>query len=209
LLNKFCRIDVLADPEGGNYATPLIRELSGLPYPSDPVYQEAGIKVLHVPDVDIHTSCTTLVSCLEVIKGWMDQHPQSIPIPIMMELKTAEQRYVDAGGHAQIIAWDDAELLQGLDDEIRSVFEPEQLITPDDIRRGNKTLEESVLLYGWPDLDSARGRIFFLMDNGPDHVARYKYIEDRPNLEGRVLFTNAAVGDADCAFQKVDLEQVA
>lgn len=132
----------------------------------------------------------------------MDSHPDSVPIPIMMEFKTADERLEAAGG-AKVIPWDDETLLKGLDEEIRSVFGPDQLLTPDDVRRGNLTLEESVLQYGWPDLDSARGRIFFLMDNGPDHEVRYAYNKGRPNLEGRVLFTNAAPGDSDCAFQKV------
>lgn len=117
-----------------------------------------------------------------------------------MEFKTADR---DLG--AAVIEWDDQELLANLDDEIRSVFEPGQLITPDDVRRGNLTLEQSILQYGWPDLGSARGRIFFLMDNGPDHDVRYAYNEGRPNLEGRVLFTNSAPGNSDCAFQKVHI----
>jgi hypothetical protein len=196
-------IDVLADPEGSNYAKPLIRKRSKLPYDKDPVWQDSGIKVLHVPDADIHSVCKTLISCLQIIKGWMDEHPDAVPIPIMMELKTAEQKHADKGG-AKVIPWDRVELLDGLDEEIRSVFGPEQLLTPDDVRRfKNETLNDSILKYGWPDLDSARGRIFFLMDNGPTHIARTTYKTDRPNLEGRVLFTNANPGDTDCAFQKV------
>jgi hypothetical protein len=196
------RIDVLADPEGGNYAAPLIRKLSNLSYPADPVWQKPGTKVLHVPDADIHAVCNTLVSCLQVIKKWLDAHPDSVPIPIMMEFKTADARTEAAGG-ARVIRWDNETLLAGLDAEIRSVFPPQQLITPDDLRRNGSTLEESVLSHGWPNLDSARGRIFFLMDNGPEHEVRYKYKEGRPNLEGRVLFTNSAPGQTDCAFQKV------
>jgi hypothetical protein len=195
-------IDVLADPAGGNYAKPLIRTLSGLPQDDDPAWQQPGVKVLHIPDTDVHTVCKTLVACLGIIKGWMDENPRSVPLPIMMEFKTASTATAVLGG-AKVIEWDDAELLDGLDGEIRSVFGPEQLLTPDDIRRGNLTLEQSVLEHGWPDLESARGRIFFLMDNGPDHPVRFKYNEGRPNLEGRVLFTNAAPGDSDCAFQKV------
>jgi hypothetical protein len=193
---------VLADPEGGNYAEPLVRKLAGLPYPADPALREPGVKVLHVPDFDIHSVCNTLVSCLEIIKAWLDAHPDSVPVPIMMELKTADAKGEAAGG-ARVIRWDDADLLNGLDAEIRSVFSPRQLITPDDLRRNGSSLEASVLEHGWPNLDSARGRIMFLMDNGPEHEARYKYIEGRPNLEGRVLFTNSAPGQSDCAFQKV------
>lgn len=197
-------IDVLADPEGGNYAKPLVRKESKLQYDHDPVWDEPGVKVLHVPDADIHTLCKSLVGCLEIIKGWLDAHPESVPIPIMMELKTAEKRLQDKGG-AKVIPWDTVELMDGLDAEIRSVFGPDQLITPDHVRLGNGTLEDSILRFGWPDLESARGRIFFLMDNGPRHIARDTYKQGRPSLQGRVLFTNASPGDADCAFQKASL----
>lgn len=197
-------MDVLADPDGGLYAKPLIRQFSGLPYPDDPAYNQSGAKVMHIPDLDIHTVCTTFVSCLKVIKTWMDANPKAVPIPIMTEFKTADARGAALGG-AKIVEWNDAKLLDSIDAEIRSVFGPKQLITPDDIRRNGHSLEESVLKFGWPNLDSARGRIFFLMDNGPVDKVRDKYIEGKENLEGRVLFTNAAPGDKDCAFQKVCL----
>lgn len=138
------------------------------------------------------------MSCLRIIEAWMDAHPDAVPISVMTELKTAEGR-----GGARRIAWDNAALLDGLDAEIRSVFPARRLITPDDVRRAGMSLEESVLEHGWPDLESARGRIFFLMDNGPDGPTRRAYRKGSENLEGRVLFTNAAPGDADCAFQKV------
>ncbi|RFU75727.1 acid phosphatase [Trichoderma arundinaceum] len=190
-------LDLLADPDGGMYSEPLIRKFAGLGVPDDPALKKKGTKVLHIPDVDYHASCSTLVSCLRVIKRWMDAHPESVPLPIMMEFKTAEKLGERLGG-AKVIAWD-TELLDVVDDEIRSVFPRSQLITPDDIRRDGLTLEESILRHGWPDLDSARGRIFFLMDNGPVHDVRDAYIEGRPNLEGRVLFTNSAAGQGDYA----------
>lgn len=195
-------IDVLADPQGGNYAKPLVRKKAGLQYDDDPVWRQPGTKVLHIPDVDIHSVCKTLVACLKVIKTWMDAHPKAVPIPIMMEFKTADNKTEKLGG-AKYIPWNDAALLATVDAEIRSVFGPEQLITPDDITRPDETLESSVVKYGWPDLESARGRIFFLMDNGPISEVRDVYKAGKPNLEGRVLFTNAKPGDSDCAFQKV------
>ncbi|KAF4119372.1 hypothetical protein GMORB2_4891 [Geosmithia morbida] len=176
-------IDVLADPKGGNYAEPLVRSMSGLPYPTDPAWKEPGVKVLHVPGADVHTQCVTLISCLGIIKSWMDAHPLAVPIPIMMELKVA-----DAELGSRPYAWDrdGGALLDELDDEIRSVFGEDQLLTPDSLRQTGRTLEQSVLERGWPDLDSARGRIFFLMDNGPDHVYRHAYKKGRPSLQGRL-----------------------
>ncbi|KAH6606935.1 acid phosphatase [Trichoderma cornu-damae] len=177
-------LDLLADPDGGMYGEPLIRRFAGLGVPDDPALKKKGTKVLHIPDVDYHTSCSTLVSCLRVIKKWMDAHPDSVPLPMMMEFKTAE-RLAERLGGAKVVPWD-AGLLATVDSEIRSVFPTSQLITPDDVRRDGLTLEESILKHGWPDLDSARGRIFFLMDNGPVSDVRDAYVEGRPNLEGRL-----------------------
>ncbi|KAM0331273.1 hypothetical protein ACHAQA_002943 [Verticillium albo-atrum] len=196
-------LDLFADPDGGHYATPLIQTLAGLNYSGDQAWQEPGIKVFHVADADVHTTCVTLKGCLSVVKGWSDAHPEHVPLAFMIEFKTAEKALVPLGGAAPI-PWDDEELLAGLDEEIRSVFPDERLIVPDDLRRGNLTLEASVLQHGWPDLESARGRVFFLMDNGPVHAVRTAYTAGRPSLEGRVLFTNAAEGDADCAFRKLN-----
>ena len=55
--------------------------------------------------------------------------------------------------------------MAALDAEFGSVFAEDEMITSDYIRRSNLTLEESVLTYGWPDLESARGRVMFLMDS--------------------------------------------
>ncbi|OAA53739.1 PLC-like phosphodiesterase, TIM beta/alpha-barrel domain protein [Cordyceps fumosorosea ARSEF 2679] len=197
-------LDILADPDGGNYAKPLIRRLVGLPFPDDPTFTTNSTKVLHVPDLDVGSVCASVVQCLRIVKRWLDAHPRAVPIPILLELKTAESIGGLIGG-AKVIAWNDTALLDFLDAEIRSVFPHEQLILPDDLRREDnpsETLEGAVLRRGWPDLDSARGRAFFLMDNGPVHPVRSAYIAGRPNLEGRMIFTNAAPGDPDCAFQK-------
>ncbi|KAH7144583.1 acid phosphatase [Dactylonectria estremocensis] len=194
-------IDVFADPEGGHYAMPWIRQNDSTEPIAD--LDGVGIKVLHMADLDYHATCHTLKGCLKVVKAWSDAHPKHVPIPFMIEFKTSESSMVSLGG-ASLIPWNNATLLKGLDDEIRSVFKDDRLIVPDDIRRGKLTLEESVLKYGWPNLESVRGRVLFFMDNGPVNVVRDAYIEDRPNLEGRVLFTNSAPGNPDCAFQKLN-----
>ncbi|TQW04319.1 hypothetical protein V2A60_007133 [Cordyceps javanica] len=195
-------LDILADPDGGNYAKPLIRRLVGMPFPADPTFATNSTKVLHVPDLDVGGVCASVVQCLGIVKRWLDDHPRAVPVPVLLELKTAEAVGRMIGG-ARVVPWNDTALLDWLDDEIRSVFPREQMILPDDLRRDDlPTLEAAVLQRGWPDLDAARGRVFFVMDNGPVHPVRTAYIQGRPNLEGRVIFTNAAPGDADCAFQK-------
>jgi hypothetical protein len=84
-----------------------------------------------------------------------------------------------------------------LDAEIRSVFPPEEVITPDDVRGHYDTLNEAVLAGNWPTLASARGKVIFLMDQkavGP------VYLEGHPSLRGRLIFTNSGPGLPDAAF---------
>ncbi|KAI0602917.1 hypothetical protein F4775DRAFT_587450 [Biscogniauxia sp. FL1348] len=194
-------LDIFADPEGGRYAKPLVAERSGTALPPQDVMNKPGVKILHVADADVWPSCYTLVECLTVVKKWSDAHPLHVPFPFMIEFKTAE---TGTGGGVAPIPWDNATLLDALDAEIRSVLPPSQLITADDVRRPGLTLEQSVLRHGWPDLDSARGRFLFLMDNGPGAIRDAYTAGGRASLEGRVIFTNSAPGLADCAFQKLN-----
>lgn len=201
-------LDIWADPDGGNYAHPVVRRLSNLPYPPGDLMNQPGTKVLHVADKDVGTTCYTLVSCLTVLRTWSRAHPHHVPIPIMLEFKTTRAHLGYLGGTAPV-SWNDTALLDALDAELRAVFAPHELLTPDDLRRGGDdglTLEESVLSRGWPDLDSARGRFFFVMDDGPQALGavRNASVEGRPSLEGRVVFTQSAPGQPDCAFQKLN-----
>lgn len=136
-----------------------------------------------------------------MIKGWSAKSPKHVPIANMIEFKTAGDDMAYLGG-ATPIKWNTSELMASLDAEFRSVFSTKELITPDDLRRDNLTLEQSVLKYGWPELESARGRVLFLMDNtGEVHDT---YVKDRPSAEGRVIFPNSSPGNPDCAFQKLN-----
>jgi len=192
-------LDLYGDPNGGLYAEPLIRRRLGLgPLPA-PAWRRPGIKVLHIADLDYHTSCVRLVSCLRRVRRWSRANPDHVPILIQLELKRSDPRAVEQGG-VVAPAWDLA-ALEALDAEIRSVFTEREMITPDDVRRPGLTLEQSVRRFGWPTLGDARGQVAFLFDNdpGPSSTA---YTTGRPNLEGRVVFTNSRPGSPDAAFIK-------
>jgi len=85
-----------------------------------------------------------------------------------------------------------------IDSDIRSVFTPADLITPDDVRAGDTTLEDAVLTHGWPTLAQSRGKTLFLMDNTGSY--RDSYLAGHPSLQGRILFTNSTPGQPDAAF---------
>ncbi|MGH3146122.1 MAG: phosphatidylinositol-specific phospholipase C1-like protein [Rubrobacter sp.] len=191
-------LDLFPDPEGGLYEEPLVRKRLGLGPLPDPAWQEPGVKVLHIADLDYETTCVRLVSCLGKVESWSSANPRHVPILIMLELKQSDPRAVAQGG---VVAppWD-ATQLDALDAEIRSVFDERDVITPDDVRRPPLTLEQTVRRYGWPRLEKSRGKVAFLLDNeGPLNDL---YAAGRPNLEGRVIFTNSTPGKPDAAFLK-------
>ena len=84
-----------------------------------------------------------------------------------------------------------------LDAEIRSVFKPGEMITPDEVRGNALTLNAAILTKGWPTLAQSRGKVIFLLDQ--KHAGPV-YAEGHPSLKGRAIFTNAEPGKADAAF---------
>ncbi|MEU7614474.1 phosphatidylinositol-specific phospholipase C1-like protein [Micromonospora sp. NPDC049204] len=195
-------LDLLPDPEGGLYRHPLPRKRAGLGPIDDPAMAKPGMKVLHVADQDYGTSCRTLVSCLEQVRTWSAANPSHVPIILQLELKQTDKRWEALGG-AVSPAWSPT-LLDAVDDEIRSVFPEDQLITADDLRRPGRTLEASVLRYGWPKLDWARGKVLFFFDNGGPGGIRNMYTQGRPSLEGRAVFTQGPPGSPDAAVTMVN-----
>jgi hypothetical protein len=193
-------LDVFDDPDGKLYANHPVRTLfeedaaSGIAELDEP-----GLKVLHVQDIDYETTCYTFVSCLREIKAWSDSHPGHLPITVLVEAK--DDTIPDPINLGFVVPLEfGVEALNRIDAEIRSVFPPEQLIVPDDVRGNFATLEAAVLTQGWPRLADARGRIMFALDNTDD--TRDNYIAGHTSLAGRVLFTDSPVGTPEAAFMK-------
>lgn len=190
-------LDLFPDPDGGAYAHPLVRRLAGGPRLEG--MDAPGIKVLHVADLDYATTCATLQLCLTEVREFSRANPEHAPIPILLELKSTDDRLEAAGG-ARSVPWDRTQL-DVLDAEIRAVFGEDDMITPDDVRGDAGTLESAVLDAGWPTLADARGQVMFLLDNDPGAI-RDAYRAGRENLEGAAVFTNSRPGQSDAAFVK-------
>jgi hypothetical protein len=168
--------------------------------------EKPGFKVMHVLDVDQRSSCHTFIACLKTIRGWSQQHPQHLPIFILVETKQSRPGTPPSpmGPEPFTSATFDA-----LDAEIRSVFSSREMITPDQVRGNYETLLEAVQLGGrgdiaygkkaggWPTLAEARGKVIFLMDQRPVEAV---YTQGHPSLRGRPIFTNAVPGAPDAAF---------
>jgi len=82
----------------------------------------------------------------------------------------------------------DAKAMDSIDAEIRSVFRPAELITPDDVRGQHATVREGALAGGFPKLKAARGRFLFAMDENKAKAELYR--GPRKSLEGRAMFVN-------------------
>ena len=193
-------LDVYADPQGGTYKNHQINQLLGKPVNTEiRDLARPGLKVMHVQEVDFKTQCYTFVGCLRQIKRWSDLHPRHLPISILVEAK--DDPIVDPVNLGFVIPPPfDAAALDAVDTEIRSVFPPSGVITPDDVRKGAPTLEQAVLTgTAWPTVGESRGKVMFMLDN---EGRRDLYLQGHPSLAGRVLFTPSSPGQADAAFIK-------
>ena len=194
-------IDIFADSKGGRFAHPaIVRQVAAAGLPADLDFdpqhemEKPGFKVMHMQDLDERSTCHTFVACLTAVRTWSKQHPQHLPIFILVETKEGPMRELPNAVETEPFT---SAVFDAMDAEIRSVFKADEMITPDEVRGGAATLNEAVRAGGWPTLEKARGRVIFLMDQ--QHVGPV-YREGHPSLRGRVLFTNADPGAADAAF---------
>jgi hypothetical protein len=194
-------LDIFADSQGGRFAHPAGPRMAAEanlppdpPFDPDGVMMQAGFKVMHVQDIDYRSVCQPFAACLREVRAWSHAHPQAIPIFILVETKQSSKEGPMDLTPAEPFT---PAVFDALDAEIRSVFSPSEMITPDDVRGHYETLNQAVLAGHWPTLKRTRGKVVFLMDQrsvGPI------YLEGHPSLRGRVLFTNALPGEPDAAF---------
>jgi hypothetical protein len=194
-------LDIYADSEGGRYAHPKGPDaVAEAALPDDPPFDPSGLmskpgfKVMHVQDIDYRSTCQQLIACLKIVRAWSRAYPMHIPVFILLETKQTD---LPPQYNARSPEKFTASTFDALDAEIRSVFAPHEMITPDQVRGKYPTLETAVLHGNWPTLAHARGKVIFLMDQRPVGPT---YLEGHPGLKGRVIFTNAEPGQPDCAF---------
>ncbi|MFN8644202.1 MAG: phosphatidylinositol-specific phospholipase C1-like protein [Candidatus Binatia bacterium] len=194
-------LDVFADPEGGLYAKPVgLGLVTGNPDARIPELEVPGFKVLHVQDIDYESTCRTFVDCLRQVRAWSEAHPRHAPMMVLVEAK--DDVLPDIGLNFVVPIPIGAAEVDAIDGEIRSVFPPEQLITPDEVRGSHATLREAIEQDGWPTLGAARGRVLFCLDN--EGAARAAYLEGHPSLRGRVMFATARPPADEAAFVKLN-----
>ena len=108
--------DIAYDPKGGLFANPAGAAMSDEML--DPGYvalmSKPGFKVIHVLDVDYHSSCPALIACLRQIAAWSQRHPAHVPLVIA--LRTNDER-TPMPGAAQPLRFD-APAVEAQDAEI-------------------------------------------------------------------------------------------
>jgi hypothetical protein len=198
-------LDIFADSKGGLYAHPYMEKMvtaAGLPadppYDADGVMDKPGFKVMHVQDIDQRSVCEPFTACLAEVRAWSKAHPRHLPIFLLIETKQSPLKVDFPSVTPEPFT---PAVFDALDQEIRSVFGPDELITPDDVRGSFSTLHAAVSTGHLPTLESARGKVVFLMDQRPMEPV---YTQGHPDLEGRVLFTNATPGAPDAAFTEAN-----
>ena len=171
-------LDVFSDPAGDRFA-PL-----GTP----------GFKVLHIDLLDEATQCALFRTCLAELAAWSATHPTHMPIAILLEVKEGFLKPTGPVTPADLVA---------LDAEIRSVFGPDQLVTPDFVRGVGRDGGADGDRHGLSRcrvgdprrrLAEARrhaGRFMFLLANEHDD-----YVNGDPTLTGRVAFPPSTPGQS-------------
>ena len=197
---RHVELDIYGDKDGGRFYNRGGYEWTNRnPASGIEELKQPGLKVLHIPDIDFETNNYTFISALQELKKWSDDHPDHLPLFVLIETKTETiAQYVPLKGFVTAEPWDQEHLTE-IDKEILEVFPKEQIIKPDDIRKNHTTLREGVLTEGWPTVGESRGKIMFMFDQ-QDITPTYK--QGNNSLEGKIVFTNANPNDPDAAFIK-------
>ena len=123
---------------------------------------------------DEGTTCSTLVQCLVEVRQWSVRHPGHLPVFVLLEPKHEITVLVDA---------------LAVDAEVRSVFSPEQLLTPDDVRGSSLTLRQAVQEGGWPVLAATRNKVVVVYTDTV--LTRGAYTSGETSLRSRAMFVYA------------------
>ena len=196
-------LDIFHDPQGGRFTNPLgleiVKEMgkNPLPYDKENKLSEPGLKMFHIQDVDFRSHHLLFKDCLKTMKAWSDKNPEHTPIFILIN---AKDKVIDSLNVVPLPFTVSA--LDSIDKEIRSVFDEDQLITPDWVRGDYNTLEEVILKEGWPELNDSKGRFLFVLDEKEEKIKRY--INQQSSLKNKVMFVNIPEGNPEAAFRIIN-----
>lgn len=189
-------IDIYADSKGGKFAHPKgMDAVPGQPpFNANGEMNEPGFKVLHVIDYDFRSHSPTFKDCLTQLKNWSEAHPGHNPVFITLEAKDGIPKTKEETAPEMFTP----QHFDELDASLLKYLGKKHLLTPDDVRGSEETLESAVLKGKWPTLKQARGKFIFLLDD--QNAKRAMYMAGHPSLKGRVLFTSSDPGTPEAAM---------
>ena len=147
--------------------------------------QNGPLEVFHLRG-DEGTTCPTFVVCLREVRDWSARNRGHLPVFVLVEPKHELGALVDG---------------LAVDAEVRSVFRPEQLLTPDDVQGSWPSLRQAVQEGGWPLLGSTRNKVVFVYTD--EIVTRTAYTSSETSLQGRAMFVYADPSSPLAAFASV------
>lgn len=200
-------LDVFFDSTGGRFSRPAAYDVMAeqgitnlLPHDTAGLGQP-GFKVLHVADFDFRSHCPTFQGCLQELRNWSDANPDHVPVFILLEIK--QSGFSMFPNSTEVLTYT-AAAMDALDAELVNELGRDKLITPDDIRGDFETLEEAVLAHNYPRVEDSRGKFVFLMLPTSNEEMASPYWQDRPSLEGRMMFVRSTPGTPRSAFLLLD-----
>ncbi|MDP2426268.1 MAG: Ca2+-dependent phosphoinositide-specific phospholipase C [Candidatus Izemoplasmatales bacterium] len=122
-------------------------------------YRRLEFEVTHVPLVDNSSTAVKLAKAFEEIALWSANHPQHIPLVILLEIKY-DWHVLDP--FIQNIGLTEMDLL---DELVHSSF-GETLFTPADLLLNYSTLKEAITNNGWPTVASLLGKVAVVIHAG-------------------------------------------
>lgn len=170
-------LDVFWDPEGTRY---------GWPEGEQPT---AGMRVLHVQNLDDQSHCSTLGRCLDALRAWSTDHPGHLPIAVTVN---AKDQVIDREGFTRPLSFDET-AWQHLDAVLRQKL-GDRLLEPAAVFPQTTGAERAVARPTWPPLDTVRGHFLFVLDEGGSKRADYA-----ARWHERAMFTNTPPGEPGAA----------
>lgn len=202
-------LDLNRDPEGGRFLHPAayeaarakgIPEASLLPHDTTGL-DRPGLKVMHIVDFDVRSSCNLFTDCLAQLRRWSDAHPDHEPIFILLEAKS-DPIPIFPGSKPPLPF--DKPTFDEIDADLFRMIGRDHIVTPDQVRGTYPTLEAGVKAGNWPKLKDARGKFVFLLLTALDTQGISGYVDGHPNLEGRAAFLESRPGQSYAAFLLMD-----
>ncbi|MBB3957285.1 Ca2+-dependent phosphoinositide-specific phospholipase C [Novosphingobium sediminicola] len=202
-------LDLNRDPDGARFLRPAAYEAAkakgiaeGQLLPHDKTgLDQPGLKVMHIVDFDVRSSCNLFTACLAELRRWSDAHPNHEPIFILLEAKS-DPVPIFPGSKPPLPFT--AQAFDEMDADLFKVIGRERIVTPDKVRGAYPTLEAGVKAGNWPSLKDARGKFVFLLLTALDTNGLSGYVGGHPNLEGRAAFLESKPGQSYGAFLLMD-----